>query len=628
MKPLKTSWWGVAIWCLSRLLAEAGASQTKSFEDLNQVIPDANASGLSYVRVISSSITRLSSVRVQLQIHGEFNGDLYAYLRHVTPDTTNFCVLLNRPGKTVSNPFGYDDFGLDILFDDSSVNGDIHTYRQMTTPEPGSPLMGLWQPDGRKIDPFSVSDETPRTTALNLFAGQPAGGEWTLFLADLQSGGTNFLLRWALEFSGMVRPEVSWPTPADILYGAALEATQLNASSAVPGVFTYDPPPGTVLNAGSSQVLTVTFTPEDTDNYQVVTTNVHLNVLRAPLTIRAMDVTNVHGAPLPTFTASYTGLVNGDTPASLDSPLALTTSATSISDVGAFAIIASDAMDANYSIEFVPGMLTIIPAPTTATLASSGNPARPGELLSFTFGARTLAPSTALPIGDVIFKIDGLSTSVPLANGLAILSTSLSVGAHVVEAEYVGAPNFIGCTNRLSPDQMINTPPVAGTDEIPRYLPYGAKVPIATLLRNDSDADLHPLSFVSVETRSANTGLVARTGNWISYTPPPGFTNDDAFHYTISDGLGQPAVGTVIVRVQVDALPSPTLAVMARGDGSYHISFRCVPNATFEIEFTDGLDPANWQSLGIHTADQNGVFEILDTPAPGFGQRFYRSVYP
>src|SRR5688572_3006366 len=158
MKPLKTSWWGVAIWCLSRSFAEAGFSQTNSFEDLNQVIPDANASGLSYVRVISSSIVQLSSIRVQLQIHGEFNGDLYAYLRHVTPDGTNFCVLLNRPGKTVSNPFGYDDFGLDILFDDSSVNGDIHTYRQMTTPEPGSPLMGLWQPDGRKIDPFSVLD--------------------------------------------------------------------------------------------------------------------------------------------------------------------------------------------------------------------------------------------------------------------------------------------------------------------------------------------------------------------------------------------------------------------------------------------------------------------------------------
>jgi hypothetical protein len=55
-------------------------------------------------------------------------------------------------------------------------------------------------------------------------------------------------------------------------------------------------------------------------------------------------------------------------------------------------------------------------------------------------------------------KVDGASTPAPLVNGVATFSTStLSVGAHVVEVEYAGNANWIGTTNRLSPDQLVNT---------------------------------------------------------------------------------------------------------------------------------------------------------------------------
>ena len=45
-------------------------------------------------------------------------------------------------------------------------------------------------------------------------------------------------------------PTVTWNNPADIVYGTALGATQLNAVASVPGVLTYTPPATTVLNAG------------------------------------------------------------------------------------------------------------------------------------------------------------------------------------------------------------------------------------------------------------------------------------------------------------------------------------------------------------------------------------------
>jgi hypothetical protein len=34
---------------------------------------------------------------------------------------------------------------------------------------------------------------------------------------------------------------ISWSTPADIVYGTALSATQLNATANVPGSFVYAP---------------------------------------------------------------------------------------------------------------------------------------------------------------------------------------------------------------------------------------------------------------------------------------------------------------------------------------------------------------------------------------------------
>jgi len=55
---------------------------------------------------------------------------------------------------------------------------------------------------------------------------------------------------------------ITWPSPADIVYGTALSGIQLNATANVAGTFSYNPAAGTVLTAGASQTLSVTFTPE------------------------------------------------------------------------------------------------------------------------------------------------------------------------------------------------------------------------------------------------------------------------------------------------------------------------------------------------------------------------------
>src|SRR5919109_903297 len=81
-------------------------------------IADGNASGVSDARTVSSAISAIGSLTVSLDISGQFNGDLYAYLRH----DSGFSVLLNRPGRTEDTPSGYSDSGLNITLSDSAPN--------------------------------------------------------------------------------------------------------------------------------------------------------------------------------------------------------------------------------------------------------------------------------------------------------------------------------------------------------------------------------------------------------------------------------------------------------------------------------------------------------------------------
>ena len=95
----------------------------------------------------------------------------------------------------------------------------------------------------------------------------------------------------------------------------------------------------------------------------------NLAVTPAPLTITANNQSKVYGAALPTLTASYTGLVNGDTSASLTTAPTITTTATAASHVAGspYSITASSAVDSDYAISYVAGSLTVTAAPLTIT---------------------------------------------------------------------------------------------------------------------------------------------------------------------------------------------------------------------------------------------------------------------
>jgi len=75
-------------------------------------------------------------------------------------------------------------------------------------------------------------------------------------------------------------PVITWSTPTDITYETALGSTQLSASTSIPGIFTYIPPAGTVLGAGT-HTLHVDFIPTAPANHNPASKDVTINVLKA-----------------------------------------------------------------------------------------------------------------------------------------------------------------------------------------------------------------------------------------------------------------------------------------------------------------------------------------------------------
>jgi subtilisin-like proprotein convertase family protein len=212
---------------LLSLLTPASAQVMESymFSGLNLPIPDVNPVGTSDTQQIGSTLS-IAEIKASLTITGStaFTGDFYAYLGH----NSQIAVLLNRVGRSDSNPFGYNDAGIQATFYDSAVNGDVHNYRLTLTgshstpvPSPGV-LTGEWAPDGRNISPASVQDMSPRTATLSSFIGTSAAGEWTLFIADLSEGGTGTLTDWSLEIVAVPEPSVAGSFAAILLTGYAL----------------------------------------------------------------------------------------------------------------------------------------------------------------------------------------------------------------------------------------------------------------------------------------------------------------------------------------------------------------------------------------------------------------------
>ena len=250
-------------------------------------------------------------------------------------------------------------------------------------------------------------------------------------------------------------------------------------------------PDGTATTDGT----TVTYSPApDTNGTHTVTYTIHDGALTATATI-TITVTPVNDAP--TFTAAADVTVDED---------AAPTSAT-----WATGVAAGPADEAGQSLIFTattadPSLFDVLPA------------VAPDGTLTFTLAANAWGTTTV----DVVLADDG-GTSDGGVDTSATVTLTITVAAQ--------------------PDA-----PVAGDDAyaIPELTPL--VVPAPGVLANDGDEDGDSLSTtLALPPASGGVVVLLPDGSFV-YTPLLGFTGEDTFTYTVSDG-SLTDTGTVTILV-------------------------------------------------------------------------------
>ncbi|MHB8671372.1 MAG: MBG domain-containing protein, partial [Acidimicrobiales bacterium] len=154
-----------------------------------------------------------------------------------------------------------------------------------------------------------------------------------------------------------------------------------------------------------------------------------LTVTPAPLTVTADNASRYHEAANPKFTVTYSGFVLGQNLASsgVRGTPSCTTTATTASDVGTYPITcdAGTLSAMNYRFAFVPGSLTVEPAPTSL----SAQPALLG-----------LSPLTAS-----LFTLSATLTSQVTRTGLAGQTLVFSAGSTTLCTAQTNASGTATC---------------------------------------------------------------------------------------------------------------------------------------------------------------------------------------
>jgi hypothetical protein len=414
------------------------------------------------------------------------------------------------------------------------------------------------------------------------------------------------------------------------LYGAALPALTVSYSGLVngdsPASLTTQPSVTTTATA-SSPVGSYPITPSGAvdANYTISYAPGTLTVTPAALTITSNDQSKVYGAALPALTVSYGGLVNGDTPASLTTQPTVTTTATANSPVGSYPITVSGAIDANYTISYTPGTLTVTPAALTITANDQS------KLYGAALPALTVSYS-GLVNGDTPANL----TTQPSVTTTATAGSP--VGSYPITANGAVDANY---TISYMPGTLKVTPSALTITADGKSKAYGAPLPALTVSYNgfvngDTPANLTALPIVTTVASSASavgtypiTASGAVDANYtINYLPGPITVTPVALVITAnnqSKAYGAPLPVLTVsysgfvngdTTASLTTLPIVTTAATAASSvGTYPISAGGAADANYSISYVPGILTVTPVALTI-TADNNA--KQYSDPLPVF----------
>ena len=303
------------------------------------------------------------------------------------------------------------------------------------------------------LSTFAVSAVSPATSAPSLTANGSCGIAANKVTITVSTGLCSLNASWAADSNYLAAsatqsttatqapPTITWATPAAISYGAALSATQLNATATYNGTplvgsFSYAPAKGTVLGAGA-RTLSVVFAPKSAD-YTSITASVVLQVNQAnPKITWAKPAAITYGTALSSTQLNASATVSGTF---VYSPAIGT-----VLDAGVqtLSVTFSPTDSVDYAMETKSITLTVARAPTTTSITVTPSSILFGQPVTFT--ASTSSAIGVIPTGTVTFKqgTTVLATSSLDTTGAATFTTNaLSVGNHNVTASFPATTDF------------------------------------------------------------------------------------------------------------------------------------------------------------------------------------------
>lgn len=161
-------------------------------------------------------------------------------------------------------------------------------------------------------------------------------------------------------------------TASNKTYDGRTSATLSGSSAVISGKVTSDKLTVSATgkfgdkNAGTGKTVTISsisLTGSDRGNYVLATTGnqatATASITKKSLIVTADDKSVEYGDAAPTYTASYSGFVSGESKSNLSGSLSFSCSYTSSSNTGTYTITPSGHTSSNYSISYAAGTLTV-----------------------------------------------------------------------------------------------------------------------------------------------------------------------------------------------------------------------------------------------------------------------------
>ena len=348
----------------------------------------------------------------------------------------------------------------------------------------------------------------------------------------------------------------------------------------------------TGLTAGTAyDVYVVAQDDEGTPNLQTSPTKVDVTTTKYPLTITSnVSQSKIYGATEPTLTYTFTGFVNGDNEASLDTPVSIARVVGE--DVGNYTITPSAAADVNYNVSFVTAQFAITQAGLTVTANASQSkiygatePTLTYTLAGFQGTDNEASLDTPVSIARAVGEDVGNYTITPSAAAdvnynvsfvtapFAITQAGLTVTANASQSKIYGATEptltytlagFQGTDNEASLDTPVSIARAVGED-VGNYT-----------ITPSAAADVnYNVSFVTAQFAITQAGLTV-TAN-ASQSKIYGAT-EPTLTYTLAGFQGTDNEASLdtpvsIARVVGEDVGNYTITPSAAADVNYNVSF-------------------------------------------------------